>query len=95
MFDHIKDSLKLFGAILTISATPEGLSKGVAITVIILIAVMLWKLLKEFKTWRVEQTKIAEDVRKITIDTSFLVKKHCARHLEDANELLALRESEE
>jgi hypothetical protein len=94
MLEHIKDILKVLGAILTLSATPEGIAKGVVITAVLLIAALVWKLLQEFRGWRKEQTELATTVKRLTISTDFLVEKHCKLHDTDTLELLQLQQSQ-
>ncbi len=90
--EQIKDALKVLGAILTLSATPDDLVKGVVVTAVLLIVCMLWKLLKEIRGWREVQTFMAKDLSRLTVDTKFLVTKHCQIHEKDALELLKMRE---
>ena len=94
MLEHIKDILKVLGAIVTLSATPEGIAKGVVITTILLIAALLWKLLQEFPSWRKEQAEMAGEVKRLTISTDFLVEKHCKLHDKDTFELLQRQQSQ-
>jgi hypothetical protein len=92
LLEHTKDILKVLGTILTLSATPEGIAKGIAVTAVLFIAGMLWKLLREFRIWREEQSDLARDVKRLTVDTDFLIGKHCKVYDKDTLELLQLRE---
>jgi hypothetical protein len=89
---YIKDILKILGSILAISTAPENLAKGVVVTAILLILVVSWRILCEFRNWRQDQAVLAEEVKKVSTDTKFLVRKHCIIHKNDAFELMDYRE---
>ncbi|GEM_PF-4433960 len=89
---QIKEILKILGGILALSTTPEGLAKGLAIFALVFIAVTMWKLLCEFRGWREIQSCLAKDVKRLTVDTNFLVEKHCKQFEKDAFDLMKLRD---
>ena len=88
--EHAKDILKILGAVLTLSATPVGVAQGIAITALLVIVAMLWKLLQEFRSWRKEHTALTSEVKRLSTDTDFLVRRHCKIHDKDAFDLLEL-----
>jgi hypothetical protein len=89
---QIKDILKILSGIMALSVTPESLAKGLIVFAVLFIAFSMWKLLREVKWQRESQTELTKEVRRLAVDTNFLVAKHCTNFDKDAFELMKLRE---